>query len=43
MVGLLYIAAITARIRPRWLKIGVRVAGSWLAAITFMLLGLQWR
>ncbi len=43
MLALLYIAAITARIGPRWLKIGVRVAGSWLAAITFMLLGLQWR
>ena len=39
----LYLQAAVARITPAWARIGVRVLGSWLAAIQLMVLGLELR
>jgi urease accessory protein len=40
---LIYCAALVSNLRPRWARIGVRVGGSWVAAVSGLVLGLAFR
>ena len=42
-LALLYLALFAARIEAPWARIGVRVAGSWIAAVMVLMLGLTLR
>jgi hypothetical protein len=41
--AILYVQLLVTRLQAPWARIGVREAGSWLAAVVLMLLGLQLR